>query len=97
VKKFNLDFDIDKAIKAVSFGLILFGIFYLIYYIKFGIGVVTSPYQYDYGEGFHWAISDALSHGRNVYHGINEEPYVTMVYTPLYYLTSALGIKTFGY
>jgi 4-amino-4-deoxy-L-arabinose transferase-like glycosyltransferase len=68
----------------------------LVLYLKFGIGVVTTPYQYDYGEGFHWAISDTLSHGQNVYHGLNEEPYVTMVYTPLYYLTSALGIKIFG-
>lgn len=85
--------------KTVKYSLIALGIFcvvYIILYLWFGIKVLASPYQYDYGEGFHWYLSNMIANGHNVYHGVNVEPYVTMVYTPVYYLVSALGIKIFG-
>ena len=86
----------DKIVKVVLLLLSLFGILYLALYLKYSATVIASPYQYDYGEGFHWYIADQLSQGHNVYHSLQNPPYVTMVYTPLYYLVTALGIKIVG-
>ena len=65
-------------------------------FLSHGVGIVTSPFQYDYGEGFHWFISDSFSRGESIYKDINTEPYITAVYTPLYYLVNAGLFKVLG-
>jgi len=87
---------IERVTKVLSVVLVVYGFICIALYLKFSVGMLQSTYQADYGEGFMWYLSSVLAHGHNIYHSLNQSPYVTIDYTPIGYLVPALVIKIFG-
>lgn len=83
-------------VQAIFILVVMVIVFHLVLYGMVAYVSLTTPYQFDYGEGYHWYISQLASEGKTVYHDISEEPYITSVYTPVYYFASGGLIALFG-
>ncbi|HEV2122967.1 MAG TPA: hypothetical protein VGW38_09355 [Chloroflexota bacterium] len=65
-------------------------------YLDHAWGVVTFPYQIDYGEATELSRAWLLSQGRPIYVDWSTPPYQMMNYTPLYELVLAILVRLQG-
>jgi len=68
----------------------------LYYYIRDASWLLSYPHQMDFGEGFTMGISKLWAEG-NWNWDINQTPYLTMMYGPVFYMLTVPLIKVFGY
>jgi hypothetical protein len=61
----------------------------------FALKWIPFPYQFDYGEGFTTFVAKLWANGQWKW-DINQEPYITLMYGPLYPIILVPFIKTFG-
>lgn len=83
----------NRVLLALALGLMLF---HLSVYVLYAANLIQFPFDYDQGEGFELVDTIMFSRGQFPYQNVEEFPFYSSNYPPLYHIIPVPFVWLFG-